>query len=168
MAKPTPSIAVLKTLLSYDPETGHFTWLQDRARGKVKAGARAGTWSNSTGYIYIRVLDTSFGAHRLAFLFMTGETPPHDVDHINGVRDDNRWVNLRLATPGQNRQNRRSPQRTSSTGYLGVSFDKSRGKFFASIMVNRRQKNLGRYATAEEAHAAYVRAKRELHPFGTL
>lgn len=84
------------------------------------------------------------------------------VDHINGDKLDNRRCNLRLATTAENiRNSARSVRNTS--GFKGVSFDRSRGKWFASICANRKLKNLGRYATAEEAARVYDRAARELH-----
>lgn len=85
-----------------------------------------------------------------------------EVDHINGNRLDNRECNLRIVTPSKNQYNRRM-QRNNKTGYKGVSFDRSRGKFMASISANGKQINLGRFKTAEEAARAYNQAALELH-----
>lgn len=166
MANSTPLTQTrLREYLHYEPATGVFTWI--KGSGPARAGRAAGCISHTTGYRYICILGRREGAHRLAFLYMTGAMPPEHVDHINGVRDDNRWVNLRLATVGQNRQNQRIGSANTS-GLLGASWDKSRQSWIAMITVDRKQKNLGRYPTKEEAHAAYVKAKRELHPYGTL
>ena len=123
---------------------------------------------NKDGYVLITIRRWKWRAHRLAWLWMTGEHPEHDIDHRNTIRTDNRWENLRLDTDGQNLQNVRRPYANNTTGYLGVSYDKARGLYVAGIRVNGRRRALGRYATPEEAHAAYLKAKRELHPFGTL
>jgi hypothetical protein len=105
-------------------------------------------------------------AHRLAFLYMTGEWPPNEVDHLNGIRDDNRWANLRLATVSLNRQNQRRPRRDNTTGYLGVMVNGA--GFAARIMVDGKKFNLGTFKTPQEAHEVYLTAKRRLHKGGTL
>jgi hypothetical protein len=125
------------------------------------------------GYITIRVDQVGYRAHRLAVLYMTGQWPEHDVDHHNGQRDDNRWENLRAVTTAQNRQNLRAARSDSTTGLLGVCLDRTALRnghkpYLATIGMDGRQIKLGRHATAEEAHAAYVKAKRALHSHGTL
>src|SRR5215813_12141516 len=79
----------LKELLSYDPKTGLFIW---NSRGAV-----AGT-TDQEGYIQIHLDGKKYRAHRLAYLYMTGEMPTQILDHINRVRSDNRWGNLRPVT----------------------------------------------------------------------
>lgn len=86
---------VLKSLLYYDPETGIFVWLVTRQRSP--AGKEAGGYDEK-GYRRICVNGTKVRAHRLAWLYMTGEWPEDQLDHINGLKDDNRFVNLREAT----------------------------------------------------------------------
>ena len=101
-------------------------------------------------------------------LWITGAWPEHDVDHINGVRNDNRWSNLREVTRTVNIQNQRIAQTRNVAGLLGVSFEKARNKYKAGIVAGGKYHNLGRFNTAEEAHAAYLKAKRELHEGCTI
>jgi len=155
----------LKELLHYDPETGVFTWRVDR--GSVKAGSEAGC-VHSNGYHLIKVCKKIFYAHRLVFLYMTGGWPSQHVDHINGKKRDNRWFNLRDVDVGMNSQNERSPRVNNKSGFLGVCLiSGSSGKpYRAQIGLPGgagKTKNLGRYATPEEAHEAYLAAKRRLH-----
>jgi hypothetical protein len=93
---------------------------------------------------------------------MTGEWPHEDMDHRNGVRDDNRWVNLREATSAENHQNRAV---RSNSGLMGVSWKANCKKFEASIMSRGRQMYLGQFDDKHEAHAAYLAAKAKLHTF---
>lgn len=155
-----------KSALSYDPETGLFTRL-DRKSGKDRRGTIAGAIMRS-GHIQIRVCGSLHYAHRLAWVYMTGEWPEAEIDHINGVPSDNRWSNLRDVCRTTNAQNLRKPKVTGRSGFLGVSLRKDTGRYQAFITVERKRKTLGCYATAEDAHAAYLEAKRQLHEGNTL
>lgn len=86
------------------------------------------------------------------------------ADHINGDKLDNRVENLRGVNRSENTQNQRKPTRRNTSGYLGVGFEQQTKKFRAVIGVNGKYTTLGRFDTAEAAHAAYVDAKRRLHP----
>ncbi|MCD2451655.1 HNH endonuclease [Methylicorpusculum oleiharenae] len=152
----------LKELLRYDPETGMFTWLASPANS-VKVGAIAGS-VNGKGYIHIKINSKTYRAHRLAFFYHFGRWPKNDVDHMNGVKTDNRIENLRDANKSENQQNR-GVQSNNTSGYMGVSYDKRKKKWKAEIMINRKTNRLGRFSTPEEAHAAYLSAKKELHTF---
>lgn len=154
----------LRELLDYDPDTGVFTWKISR-RGRVKAGDVAGALRHD-GYIQIGIDGRLHQAHRLAWLYVTGESPPSEIDHISCVRTDNRIANLRLATRSENQQNQSKAQKRNKTGFLGVS--PHQGKFQAQIKVDGKVRTIGRFPTPEAAHAAYLEAKRQLHPFGTL
>lgn len=153
----------LREVLRYDPETGEFTRLQ--SRGNAKAGSRAGS-PTSHGYLAIMVDGCWTVSHRWAWLYMTGAWPDGEIDHRNGERQDNRWANLRLAPGGLNQQNRRTPRAGSASRVLGVTAQN--GRFVARIVANRQTFNLGVFETAQQAHAAYVAAKRKLHPGGLL
>ena len=89
----------LKELLSYNPDTGNFTWLV--SRGKAKKNDIAGHLEH-TGYISIRIHGKAYLAHRLAWFYVFGGFPDSDLDHVNGVRTDNSMNNLRIATKPQN------------------------------------------------------------------
>jgi len=147
---PLPSRARLNELLHYDPTNGIFT---RKSTGKV-----AGTLKPD-GYCYIGVDSKVFGAHRLAWMYLTG-TEPVEVDHINGVRNDNRATNLRSVTRAENAQNRRKSPRNSS-GFTGVT--KHRGRWQAQIGINGKLHHLGIWSTPAAAHTAYTEAKSRLH-----
>ncbi len=149
----------LKAMLHYDPETGHFTRL--RMASHHKPGDRAGWVCN--GYIMIGVDGRNYRAHRLAWLYTHGTWPTLHLDHINGIPTDNRIANLREVTDGQNHQNIATARRHSRTGVLGVQH--YRDRYRASIQVDGRTRHLGIFDTTEEAHAAYLAAKRKFHPF---
>ena len=151
----------LKELLHYSPETGDFTWLVQR--GRVKIGDIAGSlhW---TGYRITQIAEKEYSAHRLAFFYMTGAWPADQVDHKNGVRHDNRWDNLRQATHAENHQNG-AVRSNNKSGFMGVSWNVKRRKWQAHITFARRIKFLGRFTTPEDAYAAYLAAKANLHPF---
>lgn len=155
----------LREHLSYDVETGIFLW---RAKPKptYDISKPAGSLTYA-GYLNISIKRRLYKAHRLAWLYVTGEWPKHQIDHVNGVRHDNRFVNLRDVTNSVNNQNLRAPQQGSS-GYLGVSFSKRNGKWRSAIWVNKKHVYLGEFKTPEEAHERYLTAKRELHAGCTI
>lgn len=150
--QPTLSQARLRALLSYDAATGMFNWRE--TRHCVPAGTRAGHVTPK-GYVRIRVVGRLWRAHHLAWLYVTGLLPPGEIDHINGDRGDNRFVNLRLATRSQNNANIGVGRKTSS-GIKGVSFHKRSGKWRARIMKDQASHWLGVFDTAEAASAAYA------------
>ena len=156
-----PVIAVLREYLAYDAETGVFTWRLPPAK-RVKAGDVAG--SHSQGYLRIKLRGREYKAHRVAWAMTHGRWPEKELDHINRVRDDNRMANLRECSAGENRQNI-GHAGLGNNRLLGASFNKAKGRFKARIHANHREINLGYFDTEEEAHAAYLAAKRRLHTF---
>jgi hypothetical protein len=156
----------VRELLDYNPDTGVFIWRN--GVGGIKAGAVAGSLK-PTGYRRIRADGHFCYEHRLAHLFMTGDWPESFIDHINGDRCDNRWANLRLATKLINNQNTRRPRSDNKTsGLLGVSWMTRERKYRAQIWSNGTNISIGRFKTPEEAHAAYIEAKRLMHPGCTI
>jgi hypothetical protein len=151
----------LRQLLGYDPKSGQWTWRLKK--GRSAAGYVAGSLNNY-GYVVIRIDGQIYKAHRLAFLYMTGDFPPDQTDHINGDRADNRWCNLRHATNGQNMMNA-GLRADSTSGVRGVYPYKDRWR--AKIVVDGRQIYVGLYVTKEEAMAARQAAIAKFHgPFG--
>ena len=93
----------LKQLLNYDPETGIFTRIISVSSNALK-GDIAG-WINGHGYRQLSIDYKKYDCHRLAFLYMLGKLPNEEVDHINHIRSDNRWINLREVTRHENKKN---------------------------------------------------------------
>lgn len=144
------SQARLKELLYYDPDTGIWSWRVRRQ--SVAPGQIAGT-THHTGYIIIAIDRKQYAAHRLAALYMTCEWPANQIDHINRVKSDNRWNNLRNATNALNKANTAKTKR-NTTGFKGVFADKRTGRWSAACG----DEYLGMYGTKEEASQAYAKA----------
>lgn len=153
-------------LLDYNDMTGDFTWKKSPSRN-VKKNSVAGSVTK-TGYMAIKVLGNSYLAHRLAWLYVYGKWPKENIDHVDTNRTNNAIANLREATAIENGQNRQRHQVNNATGLLGVFRLKDRKNWRAQIKVNRKQIYLGVFETAQEAHQAYLTAKRNMHPFGML
>lgn len=145
----------LMEVLHYDPTTGEWTWAAKLSARRV-IGQIAGSISDE-GYRLISVDSNPFRAHRLAWLYMTGEWPVEQIDHINGERGDNRWINLRAATEQQNKANTRVSSNCKS-GVKGVYWNRQRKKWQAKINPNRTQVHLGFFDDIDKAAEAYARA----------
>ena len=148
---PLPSFEVVDELLSYDADSGILTYKKSPAN-HIKVGDEAGCISTrNRGYKVVRIKGILYYAHRLCWLLATHQDPGElDVDHDNGIKSDNRLVNLRPATRSQNLGNR---------NLKGCSYDKTRRKWRAELC----GRLLGRFMTMEEAHQAYLKAKQELY-----
>lgn len=160
--------ARLKEALHYSIITGKFHWLKrPSAKGVTITTGVAGSM-HCRGYVALTLDGKSYLAHRLAWLYVMGAWPANQIDHKDARRANNAWLNLREATNSQNMQNLSGPPKHNTSGLLGVSLIKSSGKWKSQIKINKKVTNLGHFNTPEEAHAAYVAAKRKLHPFGNL
>jgi hypothetical protein len=149
----------LHELLSYNAETGVFRWRVDKWR--AKKGSIAGVVKAGDGSHQIKIDQRGYLAHRLAWLYVHGYWPSNDIDHINGIRDDNRIANLREATRRENLQNTRR-RRTNKWG-KGVTHV-SRQSWQARIRVGSARLHLGPFDTPdEEAHRAYCEAAVAYH-----
>lgn len=157
----------LREVLFLDAETNRFYWFNDQVRGNHAGGKLAGTIDRK-GYRRIQVDKRLYREHRLVWLWYYGKFPVGQLDHKDGNRLNNCIDNLREATPLINSQNRRVAQPNSKSGYLGVHWHKKNGVWVAKIGVNNQRKYLGCFDSPELAHAAYIKAKRELHIGNTL
>lgn len=155
------TVEFLRDRLNYDPKTGIFTrkvtW-----HNKLAGSATGNIYAN--GYVRVSVGCKAHSAHRLAWFYVYGVEPSGEIDHINGIRDDNRIENLRDLTPSQNQQNRRSHSKCNKSGYLGVSWAKNEKKWRSSIHFNGKLKHIGYFHDPKEAHEAYLEMKRKNHP----
>lgn len=157
--KPIP-IPQMRERLSYDPETGIFTWIASKYPSRI--GKKAGY--SSRGYIGIWLDDVRYSAHRLAWAFVHNKQPPQQIDHINGNPSDNRIANLRPATYADNLSNC-LPTKPNKSGYRGVRF-KNAGSpkpWKAEIRKHGKAYHIGCFETAEEAGLAYEVMAERLH-----
>lgn len=160
MGKEKISYLKANELFKYDCNSGIVTWKV--SQGPAIAGSRAGHLRKD-GYRSILIFRKQYQEHRLAWLLIYGVYPNVQVDHINGIKSDNRISNLREATASENRQN--LTKVVSKTGLLGVTFNKACNKWQAAIKLNGVSKYLGLYEDAESASDAYKKAKSEFHLF---
>jgi len=165
-----PSQADLLKLLTYDPNTGYLYW-KWRSRGMFTsdrifnswnskyANQRAFTALSKKGYHVGAVLGTNYRANRIIWIMQTG-VEPIQVDHENGIRHDDRWVNLRNI-PGADNQKNMKKAVNNSSGYTGVSWNTEKQSWDAYIDHNGSRIRLGRYKDINDAIA--IRQQAELH-----
>ena len=149
--------ARLKELLNYDPETGIFT-RKTTPGGTAKKGNAAGA-PHGDGYLSIMVDRKNYLIHRLAWFYIHEYLPEHDIDHLNGIRDDNRICNLREVSRSCNLQNQRIYSNNTS-GFPGVCWHKRDKKWTVKIRTRGKRKSLGYYQTA--LNAALARLTEEI------
>lgn len=166
-------IQLLKKSVSFNPETGELVWIKRDVStfngGKFTPEHACANWNSRycgkpafdaphiNGYLDGCFMGKRYLAHRVAFAIHFGYWPSSGIDHINGVKTDNRICNLREADHVENAKNQKTSARNLS-GVLGVSYDKARGKYFACINANGKSISLGRFDSIEGASAARKRA----------
>lgn len=160
MANSNLTAARLRELLSFDELTGIFTWRESRS--SRRAGDPAGCLDYE-GYRVIRVESKTCRAHRLAWLYVYGKWPDDQIDHINGLRDDNRLANLRDVTRFVNAQNKRTTRAKTASGRQGVTPDKYSDKWVAKLFIDGKVTVLGKFDDIDCAEQAYLAAKRTHH-----
>jgi hypothetical protein len=151
--------------LRYEPLTGLLYWTTNKRN--VKKDTVAGNYCNTHKYIKIMVNKKNYYAHRVCWYLYYNQFPSNRIDHINGIRHDNRICNLREATDAENSQNL-SVRSDNKTGYVGVSWCKKRNKFESNIHVKNKKIFLGYFQTAELAYQAYIEAKAQHHEFNPI
>lgn len=147
--------AKVQAELDYSPQTGVFL----RKIG-FRKGSRAGCLNKRNGYIVISIGNRLYYAHRIAWIYVHGDEPFREIDHINRDRGDNRIANLRIATRHQNQGNRKV-RIDSMSQMKGVRFHKCSGLWHAQITVNRKIISLGYHRSSDQAQASYASAAKE-------
>jgi hypothetical protein len=158
--------SLVRSRFSYDKDNGVLTRIA--CSQKCLIGKAAGTLNN--GYLKTYIGSVPYSVHRLIWVMVTGAWPDGCIDHIDGNGRNNRWANLRDVSQKANTQNRRRACSSNRCGFLGVS-DLGRNlkkPFRALIQTGKRRVFLGMFSTAEEAHSAYLVAKRVFHEGCTL
>lgn len=169
MAKEKLSIEFIRECLEYDNLTGEFTW-KERPRSHFKAdwshrnwnlrwsGTVAGwkdkcTWDKTQYYCKVSVNGENYKAHRLAWLFITGDWPEGPIDHINGDTMNNKEINLREATNWDNATNQKR-RKDNKSGVTGVGWQKALCKWYANGRINNHLQHIGFYEDIFEAICA--------------
>lgn len=155
--------------LSYFPETGLVCWKYGPS--SYRENSAAGNLRDD-GYIDIRVSGTLIRAHRIAWFLAKGYWPIDKIDHINGIRSDNRIENLRECCSKENSENitKKSGNKHKSytSKYLGVSWSKQKRKWVAQIRDGGSSKHLGSFESEEDASSAYLAEKSRIHSFNPV
>lgn len=179
MTKDLPPPELLRKLLRYEPETGKLFWRERTpemftATEKRSAEHKCSNWNsrwsekealtadNGSGYLCGNIFGRLYRAHRVIWAMRTGAWPVNDIDHIDGDKAFNAIENLREATRSENMSNRML-QENSTSGFKGVTWDKSLQKWMAQIQKSGKNHYLGRFTCPKAAHAAYCKAAKELH-----
>lgn len=139
----------------YEPETGEVYWIKPSKYKYYLKGAEAGYYSKQSGYYDIKFIGKSFRLHRIIWLYMTGEWPKGQIDHINQVRSDNRWLNLRDVTNRQNSHNRKSNNK-----YIGV-YKRGLNRWEAQTTFEGKCYYLGSFNSEQKALKVYSKFKEE-------
>lgn len=143
----------LKELLKYNKSTGMFIWINPTSN-RVSKGKICNCIMNN-GYIVIRIDKVNYLAHRLAYLYVLGYFPEHDVDHKNGIKNDNRWKNLRHVSRVCNSQNAKLIN-TNKSGFIGVYKHSKNNSWIAHIRIGDKKIHIGSFKSPELAAVARV------------
>jgi hypothetical protein len=156
MSKESPPVSVLRGLFFYDGCAGQLHW---RPRNRNLTGRIAGGVDPGHGYRRVRIGGKFELVHRVVLAMHLGRWPTGEVDHINGIRDDNRIENLREVTRSENLRNK-AIYRSNKSGRVGVHWHKQHRKWCATIGINGRSKTLGVFSDLSDAILAREAAER--------
>ena len=131
----------LKEIFSYNPDTGLLIRNKTTSPAHKKGDVAGGV--TSFGYVRVQIKNKKYMAHRLAWLYMTGEWPRDEIDHIDHIKTNNKWDNLRNVTHRENMLNQ-SIGKNNKSGVTGVSWNKYERLWIAQICINRKDKILAR------------------------
>lgn len=156
----------LRDLLYYSVVSGRFYWISDRVCGKgrifAKAGSSAGCTDKLARYVRIRLDGKLYHAHRLAWLYVTGKFPASLVDHVDLIRANNAWINLRAATKSENSCNSKTAI-SNTSGYKGVTWFARDAKWCAAVQRDGKRIFLGYFKDKEQARLAVEAGRNEHH-----
>lgn len=161
MTKETLTRNELTRLLSYDPDKGVFTNNVKRNSRRAAPGSVCGSLTTD-GYVSIQIANKKYQAHRLAWLYMTGDWPKNELDHINRDRSDNRWANLREVSRIENSWNT-GPQRRNTSGHKGVTWHRRNKKWQVQMRVKKQTHYIGQFDSLEDAVLARKTAELRLY-----
>lgn len=157
----------VRKLFTCDPEKGELRWAYKAPKCRITIGELAGC-KYPFGYVVTKINMTRFAVHRLIWIWVYGKWPDGDIDHINGIRDDNRISNLRDVTRSVNRENLKVALNNNKHGILGASWIESRKCYYVAIKVSGKTHFLGLTRDPEDARNRYLEAKRKLHQGCTI
>ena len=149
---------IVKSKLKYDLETGVFTrWVEKHKRFDIAGGQQ------QNGYIYIKINNILYKAHRIAWLYVYGVLPDADIDHINQIKNDNRLCNLRCVTRSENQLNR-GKRKDNTSCFTGIVFHKASSKWAANISKNKKRIHLGLFDSKQDAIEKRKHYEKLLYP----
>ena len=156
-SRPLPSLEELRAAFVCDSENGKLSWRTPKRGRRPRLG-----FSDGHGYLRVNLGGRMYRIHRIIWKMTTGTDPVFEIDHINGIKSDNRILNLRDATHTQNARNK-SIEKRNSTGLKGVTRSKAPGRWTAAIRHEDKRLYLGSFGTPEEAHEAYWQKAQEIY-----
>ena len=148
----------LQEMLDYDKDTGIFKW-KDNVKG---VGGKIAGYTNSKGYVFIRIKNKLYRAHRLAWIYEYGEISDKEIDHIDNNPNNNKINNLRLCTSSENKQNMKK-RKDNTSGVKGLHWYKAYNKWQVNLTKNKKTKCYGYFDDLFEACCVLFSNRNSLH-----